>query len=170
QAEKYSVPRTATLELLAKAEGLFDDMARLGRPTADLRCQRAWMLIEFARNYEILGDTGKQFARVTEAHRLFAALAAERPDDLTYQRQLGIVLNELGIVQRAQGKFEEALANHRASLAIAERASPADPDNSKWQHDLVVAHEMIGDVLWDQGTLGGALTEYSEVVEVGERL
>src|SRR5262249_8798536 len=36
QAEKYSVPRTATLELLAKAEVLFDDMARLGRPTPEL--------------------------------------------------------------------------------------------------------------------------------------
>ena len=29
QAEKYNVPRTATLELLANAERLFDDMARL---------------------------------------------------------------------------------------------------------------------------------------------
>jgi len=170
QAEKYSVPRTATLELLAKAEGLFDDMARLGRPTAELRFQRAWMLIEFARNYEILGDTGKQFARVTEAHRLFAALAAERPDDLTYQRQLGIALNELGIVQRAQGKFDEALTNHRASLVIAERLSPADPGNSKWQHDLVVAHEMIGDVLMEQGKLDEALTNYRAAVAVGERL
>ncbi len=33
QAEKYSVPRTATLRLLGRAEGLFDDMARYGRPT-----------------------------------------------------------------------------------------------------------------------------------------
>jgi hypothetical protein len=34
QAEKYNVPRTATVELLTRAEGLFDDMARLGRSTA----------------------------------------------------------------------------------------------------------------------------------------
>ena len=29
QAEKYGVPRTATLALLTKAEGLFDNMALL---------------------------------------------------------------------------------------------------------------------------------------------
>jgi hypothetical protein len=41
QAEKYNVPRTATLDLLARAEGLFDDMARLGRPTPELRYRKA---------------------------------------------------------------------------------------------------------------------------------
>ncbi len=62
QAEKYNVPRTATLELLTRAEGLFDDMARYGRPTPELQYQKALMLIQFARNYAMLGDTGKQRA------------------------------------------------------------------------------------------------------------
>ena len=62
QAEKYNVPRTATLALLGKAEGLFDDMAQYGRATPELRYRKAWMLIQFARNYAILGDTSKQFA------------------------------------------------------------------------------------------------------------
>jgi TIR domain len=44
QAEKYNVPRTATLELLVKAEALFDDMARFGRPTPELSYRKAWML------------------------------------------------------------------------------------------------------------------------------
>ena len=38
------------------AEGLFDDMARYGRPTPELRYRKAWMLIQFARNYAILGE------------------------------------------------------------------------------------------------------------------
>jgi len=37
QVEKYNVPRTATLTLLDKAEGMFDDMAQYGRPTPELR-------------------------------------------------------------------------------------------------------------------------------------
>ena len=57
QAEKYGVPRTATLSLLTKAEDLFDNMAELGRPTPELSYQKAWMLIQFARNYAVLGDT-----------------------------------------------------------------------------------------------------------------
>jgi hypothetical protein len=40
QAEKYYVPHTATEELLARAEGLVDDMARLGCPTALLSYHR----------------------------------------------------------------------------------------------------------------------------------
>src|SRR6202022_1056522 len=90
QAEKYNVPRTATLDLLGKAEGLFDDMAQYGRPTPELRYRKAWMLIQFARNYAILGDTGKQFARANEAYRLLAGLAAEKPNDMTYQSGLSV--------------------------------------------------------------------------------
>jgi hypothetical protein len=63
QAEKYNVPRTATLEMLTRAEALFDHMARLGRPTPELQRQKAWMLIQFARNYGIVGDTTKQRQR-----------------------------------------------------------------------------------------------------------
>ena len=37
QAEKYNVPRAATLALLTKADSLFDDMAQFGHPTPELR-------------------------------------------------------------------------------------------------------------------------------------
>ena len=72
QAAKYNVPRRATIELLTKAEGLFDDMARFGRSTQELRYHKAWMLIEFARNYGVVGDTAKEQARAFEADRLLA--------------------------------------------------------------------------------------------------
>jgi TIR domain-containing protein len=52
QAERFGVPRSATLSLLTKAEGLFDNMAMLGKPTPELRYQKAWMLLQFANNYQ----------------------------------------------------------------------------------------------------------------------
>ncbi len=55
QAEAYKVPRTATLEFLKTAEGLFSTMSELGRQTPELRSTKAMMLIQFARNYSILG-------------------------------------------------------------------------------------------------------------------
>src|SRR5262249_58411135 len=103
QAKKYNVPRVATLAFLVEAEGLFDDMAQYGRTTPELRYRKAWMLIEFARNYEILGDTSKQWARANEAYRLLAGLAAEKPDDDAYQSDLAIVYDEVGNVLVAQG-------------------------------------------------------------------
>ena len=69
QAETYGVPRRATLALLTQAEGLFDDMALLGRPTPESRYRKAGMLIEFARNYAILGDTAKWKARARRGAR-----------------------------------------------------------------------------------------------------
>ena len=59
QAEKYGVPRTATLALLTKAEGLFDNMALLGRPTPELRRQKAWMLIAVRSQLRNSGGYGQ---------------------------------------------------------------------------------------------------------------
>jgi hypothetical protein len=65
-------------------------MAQSGRATPELRYRKAWMLIQFARNYEMLGDTGKQWARANEAYRLLARLAVEKHNDDTYQRDLAV--------------------------------------------------------------------------------
>jgi hypothetical protein len=83
-------------------------------------------LIQFARNYEILGDTGKQFARANEAHRLLAGLAAEKPDR-TYQGDLAIAYDEVGDV-------------------LAERLAKADRSNTQWQRDLAISHSKSASV------------------------
>jgi hypothetical protein len=69
----------------------------------------------------ILGDTGKQFARATEAHRLLNVLAAEKPSDLTYQSDLSTAYDEVGDVLGARGSLTKALQAYRVSLAIRER-------------------------------------------------
>jgi len=168
QAEKYNVPRAATLSLLIKAEGLFDDMAQYGRPTPELRYRKAWMLIQFARNYEILGDTSKQFARINEARRLLAGLAAEKTDDLTYQRDLSVAYGAVADVLVAQGNLPEALKSYRDGLAIAERL--ADPTNVGWQRVLSIFYERIGDVLVAQGNLPEALKSFRDSLAIRERL
>jgi tetratricopeptide (TPR) repeat protein len=160
QAETYNVPRAATLRLLARAEGLFEEMARYGRPTPELRYRKAWMLIQFARNYQILGDTGKQFERANQAYDLLAGLAAEKPDDKVYQRDLSIAYAEVGDVLLTQGKLSEALRVYRESLAIIDRLTKADPGNAGFQFDLAIRHELIGDVLLRQGDLAAALAQY----------
>src|SRR5262249_51360662 len=90
QAEKYNVPRNTTSELLIKAEGRFDGMGRLGRATPELRYRKAWMLIEFARNYAVVGDPAKETARASEADRLLTGLAEEKPSDTDYRRSLSV--------------------------------------------------------------------------------
>jgi tetratricopeptide (TPR) repeat protein len=170
QAETYGVPRKATLALLTQAEGLFDDMARLGRPTPDLRYQKAWMLIQFARNYEILGDTANQKSRAEEARQIMAELAAEMPDDPEKLRTLSAALNEQGEVLVVQGNLTEALKTFRDSLTIADRLAKADPGNADWQRNLSIPDERIGDVLVAQGKLAEALASYQDCLDIRERL
>jgi len=166
QAEKYNVPRTATLALLGNAEGLFDDMAQYGRATPELRYRKAWMLIQFARNYAILGDTSKQLARANEAQRLLAGLAAQKPDDVTYQASLAAAYNGVGDVLVAQGNLTEALKSFRDALVIGERLAKADPNNAGWQRDLSISYDRVGDVLVAQGNLTEALKSYRESLAI----
>jgi tetratricopeptide (TPR) repeat protein len=170
QATLYGVSRVLTLKLLEQAEGLIDDVAELGRETPQLRYRKAWMLIEFARNYEILGDTNRQWARAAEAHRLLALLVSEKPGDVTYQHDLSVAYNELGDVRVRQGNLAEALTSYRASLAIRERLFEADPNNAGWQSALSLSYGKVGQVLVDQGNLAEAIASLRGSIAVGERL
>ena len=170
QAEKYRVPRAATLELLNKAEGLFDNMARYGRPTPELQFQKASMLIQFARNYAALGDTNKERSRADEAYRLLAGLAAAKPDDPNYQFALAAAYDEVGNVQVAQGDLAGALKSYRDSLAIRQRSAQSDPGNADWQRVLSVSYNKVGNVQVEQGDLAAALKSYRDSLAITERL
>ena len=170
QAEKFSVPHSATIELLTKAEGFFDDMSRLGRPTPELRYRKALMLIEFARNYAVVGDTAKQQARALEANRLLAGLAEEKPTDLAYQFSLGVSHAELGNVQVAQGDLAAAATSYQAARMIDERLATADPGNTAWEHELSVSCQRLGNVWVAQGDQAAALASYQVALEIRDRL
>src|SRR5205807_1189626 len=151
-------------------EGLFDDMARFGQPTPELRYRKAWMLIQFARNYEILGDTAKQAARALDARQLLVELAAQRPNDTEYLAALAAAQIEVGDVLVAQGTRSEALASFRDSFAIRDRLSKSDPGNAIWQRELSVSYNKMGEVLTAQGDLPGALASFRNGLDITDRL
>jgi tetratricopeptide (TPR) repeat protein len=170
QAESYGVPRRTTLTLLEQAESLFDDMARLGRPTPRLRYEKAWMLIAFARNYELLGDTAKWGERAEEARQILAALSEEEPGNTDYLSTLGLAQDELSRRLVAQGDVAGALNGYRNSVVITTALLKAEPDNATWQRDLAVSEDRIGDVLRAQGDLKGALAAYRQSFAMRKRL
>jgi tetratricopeptide (TPR) repeat protein len=170
QADNYGVPRRATIELLSQAERLFADMARLGRPTPELRYRKAWMLIEFARSYAVVGDTVKEEARALEARGLVAGLATARPKDPDYQYSLSVAHQEVGDVLVRRGNLREALQSYRDGLTIIERLARADPANTGWQRSLSVSHKKIGRVLSAQGDLREAMRSDRDGLAIIERL
>ena len=94
QADKYNVPRAATLELLNKADGLFDTMASFGRPTPELRFRRRNADRVRAQLCD-LGETKNERSHAEEAIVL-ADLAAAKPDDATYQIAPADAYDEVG--------------------------------------------------------------------------
>ena len=168
-ADIYGVPRTATLELLTKAEGLFDSMARFGERTPELQYRNADMLLAFARNYAALGDTAKERARADEAYYLLSGLVAANLDNPTYQHELSVAYEEIGI-QAAEGNLVTALTSYQTALALTERLAQADPANAAWQRGLSVSHNKVGRVQMDQGNLPAALASYQAALAIRERL
>ena len=120
--------------MLTRAEALFDHMARLGRPTPELQRQKAWMLIEFARNYAILGDTTKQRQRAEEAKPHHGGAAVERRDDIAVQHVLATAHDEQGVSYRLRATCQRRWRAIAPALPIRERLAKADPGNASWQH------------------------------------
>jgi hypothetical protein len=57
----------------------------------------------------------------------------------------------------AQGNLPSARQFYETAVAIAEPIAKADPGNARWQRDLAVSRNMIGNVLFEQGNLPAAL-------------
>jgi tetratricopeptide (TPR) repeat protein len=169
-SEQFGVSRRLSLGILEQAEDLFRDMAELGRESRQLRYRKAWMMIEFARDYAALGNTSAQRARANEAHQLMQGLAAESKGNDTFRRGLSVTYEEIGDVLAQQGNLPEALKSYRDSLAIRAAMVEDTPANTGWQRDLSLAHERTGDVLVALGNLPEALKSYREGLAIRERL
>ena len=173
QAERYGVPRTATLSLLTRAEGLFDNMAMLGKPKPpELRYQKAWMLIQFARNYQA-PRRHDQMARARRGRATTAPDPLRRrptPGNAGWQRDLAVSFNKLGNAEKAQGRLEDALNSYEQGRAIMERLAKDDPSNAGWQRDVSVSDIEIGNVALAQGDAEKALKSYQDSLAIRDRL
>jgi len=181
QAEKYNVPRTATLELLAKAEGLFDDMARLGRPTLELKLRKAQMLLEFARNYELLGKAQLRLSRAEAGHQLLREAAREQPGNVEIQQALWKSGTELGEALTNQGDLKRALDLHVEALSTMKAFTmdvPAHsfkdgpgafPPSLAWQY-FSMSMQNVADVLTALGELTQAAQVQRENLNIAWRL
>jgi hypothetical protein len=69
-----------------------------------------------------------------------------------------------------QGDGPGALAAYQAGLTIAESLAKSDPANTRWQRDLSMSNNKIGDVLVAQGDGPGALAAYQAGLAIAEGL
>jgi tetratricopeptide (TPR) repeat protein len=170
QGDRYGIPRSATLALLTKAEALFDNMALLGQETETLRHRKAWMLIQFARNYKVLGDTAKWYENSEKAFQLLAGLFQEYPDDPLYARDLGLAGIEIGDVLMSQGNVANAQKAYASVLPVIEGLANANPGDAGLELDVAFVDERIGDAARAEEKLDEALQSYRASLAIREKL
>src|SRR5258708_13369086 len=64
----------------------------------------------------------------------------------------------------------QALEHYRESLAIRERLALANPENTRWQRELLALHNEIGDVLKDQDSLADRSEEHTSELQSPDHL
>ena len=70
----------------------------------------------------------------------------------------------------AQGDVARALAAAERSRAIMTELVASNPDNTKWQRDLSVSHDRLGEVLLLAGWREDALAAHRKSFAIRERL
>ena len=170
QSKRSGIPKSFTLKMLQQAEGLFDHMARLGRQTSEMKRQKAWMLIQFGRNYEALGDTAKQREYAARAEKLMRSLDNSGGGGLLERHVLFASLSEAGDAALARGERRLALKKYSEGLKIMKELASAYPDRTDIQRELSVSHEKIGNVLLAAGKRAEALVSYRASLVIRERL
>jgi tetratricopeptide (TPR) repeat protein len=79
-------------------------------------------------------------------------------------------LTELATTLRLQGDTRAALEAAERAREIASALIARAPDNARWQHDLAVSHERVGDIQMAEGRREQALESYRVNLAIMERL
>jgi len=81
--------------------------------------------------------------------RLERVLTLAKTDDQAFYKYGALV--GLGNIKNRRGDLSGARKSYNDVLAIAERLAKTDPGNVRWQRDLAVSYDRIGDVQMAQG-------------------
>ena len=171
QAENLNVPRAATLTALSGIDRWLNDLVMpYGRPTPELRSSKAWMLIQFARSYAVLGNSAARRTCAEEAQSIMQNLANNNPENLAFQHDLSVAYEELGDALIALGNYVEGRANHLEAIAITERLAAANLGNFAAQYLLARSEDRIGQGWQEQGNLDEALKHHRASFTILKRL
>jgi tetratricopeptide (TPR) repeat protein len=158
---QFGIPRTISLSILEEADALFRDMSELSRETVQLRYRKALMLIAFANNYGVLGNSEFRRQRAEAAVDILQQLTKEQPANTGFQFNLARAFTELGDALQIQGNLRAAAAQYEVGLFLNKKLGLQD--------NLSVLHERLGDNLLRQGRLAEAVQHFLANLELYKR-
>jgi serine/threonine protein kinase/tetratricopeptide (TPR) repeat protein len=167
--ERTVGPTESRLGLLAQAAQLFDDLARLGEPTVELRRQQVEAGVVLSRTYRNLGDPVSSLRRADGAVEGARALVA-RSGEARDRGLLASSLLERGdalVAVRRQGDAQQAHEEGRALLEALDAAKAATADD---RARLSVFLVRIGDRLYAEGRHAEAQALYTRAYDTSRSL
>lgn len=157
------------IEILARAETVYDDLLAGPNPPARVRHSKAKLLVLASDVYRNMGRVGMQLDRARRAVELSADLPTDGPDARAFASTRGAALHRRGWAHFDVARSAEARADFRAAvevLAAAGAEGPtADPEDA---YALASALTIHANILVDAGDLDGARPLYARGLAVRE--
>ncbi len=141
----------------------------IDRDPTNLSLRRNMAVSHFKRGMALLheqpADALDRFQRYLV---IVEELAAARPDDAVYQRDVAIGAQRVGNALEALGRRDEALAFYERELAILERLVAGDPENYQARAGRAAPCCKIGEHYLARGEFDSAMTYFERYLEIAE--
>ena len=106
-----------------------------------------------------------------EIHLLISQKLLENdPENVAYQSDVGMTLNNLGILLSDMGRIEEAKGRYEKALEMREKLLENDPENVAYQSYVGGTLNNLGALLSDMGRIEEAKGRYEKALEIYEKL
>ena len=119
---------------------------------------------------EQIGDKNKARAAYEDARRMFARLAADRPEVPTYRGDLALCYNNLGLLSSGSGDTAQADSAYRKAIEIQEKLIAEFPDRARFHAELALSHSNLGLLAHETDRIAAADDSYRMAIAIQEKL
>lgn len=168
--DTVGIPSNLIKEILDRARGLQDQLAKSGELTPDLRYSAASALTKSSSAKRAIGDTTGALADLQQARQIMADAVARDAGNKRWKQSLAVIYENLGQAQAEHGDYQDALASLRDGLATLQTLTVADPDDRFLGHSMSIVYKSLGDIQFRLGNQQDALRAYRDAIAVAERL
>ena len=153
---------------LGKAQRVGNDLVASDPDDSESKGLLAKVLEHMATALRDQGRLEEGLAILRRAHAMWVQLRDENPEDPDLQRAFAVVQFQMGMFQLAAKEHAEALENFRGFVSAIEHLVEADPGHERYQRDLRVSIDRIGDCLKALGRHEEALESYEKALALSE--
>jgi len=160
-------------ESLRRAQSLLEELLAREAGNADARRGLRAILTSLGQALAEQNQSEPAMNSYRQAMRLAEEEIAQNPADGQAQRGLATILAEMGYMllgTEAKEAKDECVNLYRRSLAIFQQLAAATPNDPLTRRDLALAHNRLGDALYEAGDVAGELENYRESLRLREEL